>query len=141
MNRIQIAAMFVVMFLVAGAYILILVLKAGQNIDENDSRNPSGHYMKKEMASGLSIGLALGIAMGIALDSLALGVAIGVAIGCGIGNSNGSAQEKKHAAELRLLTEGEKHNKKIATMIGAGLVALGIIVLIVTIFLTIQKSC
>jgi hypothetical protein len=79
---------------------------------------PKGHYM----GQGMGIGIAIGVAIGAAVDNIAVGIAIGVALGAGIG----AGREKKHAEELRPMTEKEKTMKRR----GVGLaVALLIVVM------------
>ena len=74
---------------------------------------PKGHYM----ARGMGIGIAIGAAIGLAMDTIPVGIPIGVAIGAGIGAS----MEKKHAHELRPMTEKEKNMKRLGVMLMIGL--------------------
>ena len=85
-------------------------------------RYPRGHFMSQ----GMGIGIAIGAAIGLAMDNIAVGIPIGIAIGAGIGAS----REKKHAQELRPVTEKEKAMKRR----GVGLM---IVLLIVTMLIAV----
>jgi hypothetical protein len=75
-------------------------------------KHPKGHYMSR----GVGVGVAIGVAIGTAMGNVAIGIPIGIAIGIGIGTT----QEKKHADELRPMTEKEKRAKQrgLAAMVG-----------------------
>ena len=85
---------------------------------------PRGHYVSQ----GMAIGIAIGAAIGLAMDNIAVGIPIGIAIGAGIGTS----REKKHAHELRPMTEKEKTMKRrgvglmVALLIVTVLIAVGL---------------
>ncbi len=85
---------------------------------------PRGHYMSQ----GMGIGIAIGAAIGLAMDNIAVGIPIGIAIGAGIGAS----REKKHAHELRPMTEKERTMKRrgvglmVVLLIVTALIAVGL---------------
>ncbi len=83
---------------------------------------PKGHYLSQ----GMGIGIAIGAAIGLAMDTIAVGIPIGIAIGAAIGAS----MEKKHAQELRPMTEKERTMKRRA-------VALTFVLLIVTMLIAV----
>ncbi len=87
-------------------------------------QHPTGHYMSQ----GMAMGVAFGAAIGAAMDNIAIGIPIGIASGAGVGSS----REKKHAHELRPMTEKEKVMKRrgvglvVALLIVTALIAVGL---------------
>lgn len=74
---------------------------------------PVGHHKGRGMAFGIAIGAGLGAAM----DALPIGIAVGVAMGVAIG----AGLEKKHAGELRPMTEKEARMKRQGVVLAIGL--------------------
>ena len=58
------------------------------------------------------------------MDNIAVGIAIGVAIGAGIGTN----LEKKHAHELRPMTETETKMKRQGVMLVIGLLIMTMLI-------------
>jgi len=87
-------------------------------------KHPKGHYMSRGVGAGIAIGAGIGTAMG----NVAIGLPIGIALGIAIGTS----QEKKHADELRPMTEKEKRAKRkgliamFGLLVGVMVLALGL---------------
>ena len=77
---------------------------------------PEGHYRGR----GMGIGIAIGAGLGVAMENIAIGIPIGIAFGVAIGG----AMEKKHADELRPMTEKEIKMKQQALMLTIGLLLL-----------------
>jgi len=90
-------------------------------------KHPKGHYM----GQGIGIGMAVGVAIGLSMDTIAIGIPIGVAIGVAIGTS----MEKKHAHELRPLTEKEMKMKRQAITMGIGLLIVTMLIAVGVFFL------
>ena len=105
----------------------IPVFRIRQAEYKRTGKHPKGHYM----GQGIAIGFAIGIPLGIATDNIALGPALGLPIGVAIG----TALEKKHAKELRPLTEQEEKLQRMAILAGVGLLLIGIVVFFVTSYL------
>ena len=74
---------------------------------------PKGHYVSQ----GMGIGIALGAGIGLAMGTIAIGIPIGIALGAAIG----AGMEKKHAHELRPMTEQEKTSRQRGAMLAIGL--------------------
>jgi len=81
---------------------------------------PKGHYMGRGMGAGIAIGAGIGVAM----NNIAVGIPIGIAIGAGIG----TAMEKKHAHELRPMTDEEMRMKRLGVMITVGLLIVTMLI-------------
>lgn len=111
---IAILIMIVIVFVLA-----IPAFKLRQKEFERTGKHPKGYYMSQ----GIAIGLPIGIPIGLALGNIAFGPAIGVAIGTAMG----AVWEKKHAHELRPMTEAEKKIKKRALILSSIALIVGII--------------
>ena len=83
-------------------------------------KHPQGYYM----GLGMGIGIAIGAAIGLAMDTIAVGIPIGIAIGAGIG----ATMERKHAHELRPMTEKEKTMKRLGVMLTIGLLIVTVLI-------------
>jgi hypothetical protein len=90
---------------------------------------PKGYYMSQ----GMGLGIAIGAAIGLAMDNIAVGIPIGIAIGAGIGSS----REKKHAHELRPMTEQEKTMKRRGALFAFSLL---IVTVLIAVYLFSLKS-
>ncbi len=86
---------------------------------ERTGKHPRGYYSQR----GLAIGVAIGSALGVSMDNIAIGIGIGIALGTAMG----ATQEKKHAAELRPLTEKEKQLMRTSLYFITGTFVLGIL--------------
>ena len=114
------------------ALISIPAFKLKQEEFKRTGKHPKGHYMGLGIAMGLPIGLPIGIAMGNIALGPALGMALGIAIGAGL--------EKKHAHELRPLTEREQKLQIKLVLIGLFFLVLGIVVFFIVGNLDKQQS-
>ena len=82
------------------------------------------------MSQGVGIGIAIGAGIGAAMNDVAVGIAIGVAIGAGIG----SQLEKKHADEIRPMTDEEQKLKRQSIFFTIGTLFMGMVVFAITYF-------
>ncbi|MEZ5334725.1 MAG: hypothetical protein R2741_05545 [Methanolobus sp.] len=87
---------------------------------------PRGHYM----GQGLAIGIAIGIPIAFVLGNIFFGYMAGLIMGTLLG----SYLEKKHENELRPLTHRERELRKKSVLIFGGMLILGIIAFIATIY-------
>lgn len=116
---IPLIAVLIVLFGVVAIY----VSRETRAETRRTGKYPKGHYMSQ----GMGIGIAIGPAIGLAMDNIAVGIPIGLAIGAGIGAS----REKKHAHELRPMTEKERAMKRrgvglmVVLLIVTALIAVG----------------
>jgi len=97
---------------------------------------PEGHFLGMWMGIGIAIFSVLGIPLSIATENpgfIGIGPALGVAFGLAIGQSI----ENKHKQEgrIRPLTESEQKRKKNAVFAGIVILALGVLVFILLLFL------
>ena len=83
-------------------------------------KHPKGYYMSQ----GMGIGIAIGASIGLAMDNIAVGIPIGIAIGAGIGSS----REKKHAQDLRPMTEKEKTMKQRGVLLAFALLIVTVLI-------------
>lgn len=117
---IPLVAVLIVLFGVVAIY----VSRETRAETRRTGQYPRGHYMSQ----GMGIGIAIGAAIGLSMENIAVGIPIGVAIGAGIGAS----REKKHAQELRPMTEREKTMKRrgvgimVVLLIATALIATGL---------------
>lgn len=84
---------------------------------------PEGHFI----ALGIAIGIPMGIPLWVATQNPGLigaGVAIGVAIGAAM------EADAKAKGQIRPLTDRERKDKKLATIVGIGLLLLGLAALV-----------
>ena len=112
----------IAVLIVAFGAVAIYVSRETRAETKKTGKYPKGYYMSQ----GMGIGIAIGAAIGIAMETVAIGIPIGIAIGAGIGAS----REKKHAQELRPMTEKEKQMKWRG-------IALMVVLLIVTILIAV----
>ena len=106
---IPIVAVLIVAFLAIATY----VSRETRAETRRTGKHPKGYYMSQ----GMGIGIAIGAGIGVAMDNIAIGIPIGIALGAGIG----AGREKKHAHELRPMTEKEKMMKRRGLVLMVGL--------------------
>jgi hypothetical protein len=109
---------------------------AGKEIKSMKMEDRNKHRRGRGIALGIALGIPLGIPIGLAIGNLAVGPAIGMAIGVGLG-----------AAMEVSFREGEKHELpevqstgKINRYLIIGLIALGVITMVVLYLLAKFKS-
>ena len=112
----------IAVLIVAFVAVAVYVSRETRAETKKTGRHPKGYYMRQ----GMGLGIAIGAAIGVAMDNIAIGIPIGIAIGAGIG----AGREKKHAQELRPMTEKEKTMKRRG-------VALALVLLIVTMLIAV----
>jgi hypothetical protein len=89
-----------------------------------------GYFVGTGLGVGLGIGIGLGALLGILLRNPSLGLALGPAIGVAGGMALGVAWERRNQDILRPLDEVERHTRTVALIIGAGILVLGVGVLL-----------
>jgi hypothetical protein len=105
-------------------------------MNDKIKKYPEGHFLGMWMGIGIAIFSGLGIPLSIATENpgfIGIGPALGVAVGLAIGQSI----ENKHKQEgrIRPLTESEKKRKKNAVFGGIVILALGVLVFILLLFI------
>jgi len=110
----------IAMLIVVFGGIALYVKRETRAETKKTGKHPKGHYM----GLGMGIGIAIGAAIGLAMDTIAVGIPIGIAIGAGIGTT----MEKKHAHELRPMTEKETKMKRQGIMLTIGLLIVTILI-------------
>lgn len=103
--------------------------------DNSSKKYPKGHFVGQWIGIGMAIFSGLGIPISIATGSYAfmgIGPAIGVSVGVAIGQSIENKKEKEGL--IRPLTEAEQRNRKLLTLAGVFILAIGV-VLFVTLYL------
>jgi len=121
-----IAILIGVVILVIGAF-AIYASRETRAEYKRTGKYPKGHYM----GIGIAIGMGVGVAIGLAMETIAIGIPIGIAIGTGIGAS----MEKKHADELRPLTEKEAKARKRAVIVGVSILTGTLLIAVGVFFL------
>jgi len=124
-GRILVIGLIAVMILVLGIFAAIKIRKQNE-IRAQYPGYPKGYWQSQ----GIGIGIAIGAGIGVALDNIAIGVAIGVAIGAGIG----AELEKKHADEIRPMTDEEQKLKRQSIFFTIGTLFMGMVVFAITYF-------
>jgi len=115
-SLIPIIAVLVVLFGVVAIY----ASRETRAETRRTGQHPKGYYMSQ----GMGIGIAIGASIGLAMDNIAVGIPIGIAIGAGIGSS----REKKHAQELRPMTEKEKIMKQRGVLLAVALLMVTVLI-------------
>ncbi len=114
-----IIAISILVILVAVLVMTIPAFRLKQAEFKRTGKYAEGHYLGLGMALGLLVGLPLGLALG----NIAFGPGLGLPVGLAIG----SAWEKKHAAELRPMSEAEKKMKTRILILTMALLMLGVV--------------
>jgi Ca2+/Na+ antiporter len=114
-----------VLIVVLGIF-AILKIRKQKEIRAQYPGYPKGYWMSQ----GVGIGIAIGAGIGAAMNDVAVGIAIGVAIGAGIG----SQLEKKHADEIRPMTDEEQKLKRQSIFFTIGTLFMGMVVFAITYF-------
>lgn len=120
-------AIIIFALIIIGGIISFFAFKVSKEEYKKTGKHPKGHYM----GLGIAMGIPLGIPIGVALGNIALGPAMGLPMGVAIG----VALEKKHAHELRELTEKEEKMKKTTMLCLTGFGLLGVLVFFIVTFL------
>jgi hypothetical protein len=90
---------------------------------------PAGHWMGLGIAMGIPLGIPIGLLAGFSMDNLGVGMIMGPAFGVAIGTGIGWVLERRHTAEIRAFTPGEKKITKRLGLIGVGALAVGVAML------------
>ena len=102
----------------------------------NEKKYPEGHFLGMWMAIGIAIFSGLGIPLSFVTKNPGL-IGIGPAIGVAFGLAIGQSIENKYKLEgkIRPLTESEQKRKKMVVLAGIAILALGVLLFVLLLFL------